>query len=183
MKRVEELDMRSKCEEKWSSSENVYREMRQELERKKEMLEKDKKLGEFKDEVDSIKTDFSEVTSLQEQIVNVIMDLPYKFPEKIKRDKANEVLAECHKQLIGFGDQSQIKLELALESCVYEQCRRILQKYQAYLQELDRQGLLNIGDYSFEKIGGFDTLTIEDLENVTDDFVTRIIGDPNYGNG
>ncbi len=171
MKRVEELDMKSKCEEKWSSSEIAYLKMRQELERKKEILEKDKKLKEFKEEVDSIKTDFSEVISLQEQIVSEIMDLPYKFPEKIERDEANELLAKCHKQLIGFGDQSQIKLESALESCVYDQCRRIIQKYEAYLQELDRQGLLNIGDYSFKKIGGFDTLTIEDLENVTDDFV------------
>ena len=42
-------------------------------------------------------------------------DFGYKFPEKIERDEANELLAKCHKQLIGFGDQSQIKLESALE--------------------------------------------------------------------
>lgn len=171
MSRVEELDMKSKCEDKWSKSREEYKKIRQELADKKKMLEKDKKLKEFKDKVDLIKADYSKVTALQEKLVEEIMDLPYSYPEKIEREKANELLESCHKNLIEIGNKIQRELELSLESCVYKQCRKILQEYKSYLLELDRQGLLNIGDYSFKKIGGFDTLTIEDLENVTGDFV------------
>lgn len=177
MSRVEELDMKSKCEDKWSKSREEYEKMRQELAAKKEMLEKDKRLKEFKEKVDSIQADYSKVTALQEQLVEKIMNLPYSYPEKIQRDKANELLERCHKELISIGDKIQRELELSLESCVYDQCRKILQEYKSYLLELDRQGLLNIGDYSFKKIGGFDTLTIEDLENVTDDFVKEEVVD------
>ena len=177
MNRVEELDMKSKCEDRWSRSREEYEKMRLELITKKEMLEKDKKLKEFKEKVDSIKADYSKVTELQEKLVEEIMNLPYKYPEKIERTKANELLEDCYKKLTETGTKIQRELELALESCVYRQCRQILQNYKAYLLELDRQGLLNIGDYSFKKIGGFDTLSIEELENVTDDFVKEEVVD------
>lgn len=177
MSRVEELDMKSKCEDKWSKSREEYKKIRQELADKKKMLEKDKKLKEFKDKVDLIKADYSKVTALQVQLVEEIMDLPYHYPEKIEREKANELLESCHKNLIEIGEKIQRELELSLESCVYKQCRKILQEYKSYLRELDRQGLLNIGDYSFKKIGGFNTLTIEDLENVAGDFVNEEVVD------
>lgn len=177
MSRVEELDMKSKCEDKWSKSREEYEKIRQELAAKKEMLEKDKKLKEFKEKVDAIKADYSKVEALKERLVEEIMDLKYSYPEEIERDKANKLLESYHKELIEIGDKMQRELDLSLETCVYKQCRKILQEYKSYLLELDRQGLLNIGDYSFKKIGGFDTLTIEDLENITDDFVKEEVVD------
>lgn len=168
MKRVEELNMKSKCEEKWSRSREEYEKMRQELKDKKAILEKDKKLNEFKQKVASIEADYSKVEDLRTKLVEEIQKLSERCPEKIERDKADDLLRSCHKNIINIGNKAQRELEVSLENCVYNQSRKILDQYADYLKELDRRGLLNIDDYSFKKISGFDTLTIEKLENAAE---------------
>lgn len=177
MDRVIELDMKAKSEAKWSASASEYEKMRQELIEKEASLEKDKQLQKFKERVDAIKADYSKVERLQEQLVEEIMEIPYKYPETIEKAKANDLLQECHEQIMKTGKKIQQELELSLESCVYKQCKEIINEYKSYIMELDRSGLLNIGDYSFKKIAGFDDLKVEDLEDISDEYITEEVVD------
>ena len=171
MNKVEELNMKAKCEAKWSESKEAYEKVRKELEEKKKMLQKDQNLQAFKNRVDSIKADYSKVEALKERLVQEIMNIPYSYDEKIKKSEANALLENCHKDLIRMGEKMQWELKGALENCVYKECKKIMEEYQAYILELDRKGLLNIGEYSFKKIDGFNKLSVENLENISSEYV------------
>lgn len=172
MDRVIELDMKAKSETKWSESVSEYEKMRKELLEKEASLAKDQQLQKFKDRVDAIRADYSKVKEIQEKLVEEIMDIPYQYPEKIEKTKAKALLEDCYENLKKKGKKIQQELELSLENCVYKQCKDIIKEYKSYIAELDKSGLLNIGDYNFKKMTGFEELKLEDLEKISSKYVT-----------
>ncbi len=166
MKRVEELDMKAKCRDKWSSSHKEYEKMHQELAAKRKILEKDKKLEEFKNKIDALEADYSAVETIKEYTVEKFTNLSYDYPEKVKESNANAIVNRFYNDLINMGTAIQEELDSALDNCIYKQCRQILQEYKHYLLELDRLGVFELGDYSFKKTEKFNILSLENLENV-----------------
>ena len=171
MNRVEELDMKATCEAKWSESEEAYKNMRQELKKKKEILEKDQTLQEFKEKVDAIRGDYAQVKKLQEKIVKDVMEIPSQYPEKIRKKEAEDVLKDCSAKFIQIGTEAQNELGKILENSIYKECKKIIQEYDAYIYQMDRNGLLNIGNYSLKKITGIDELIVSKVESIPSEFV------------
>lgn len=173
MRRVVELDMKAKSEARWSSSEQEYTNMRRELEEKEALLEKDQKLQHFKGRVDAIKGDYSSTQTILEKLTEELFEFRYKYGNKVKKEEADSIIQQWHDELRKVGERCERELVMTLENCVYKQCKEILQEYKTYITELDRNGMLNIGDYNFRKISGFEELTIEELNAVANEHVVE----------
>lgn len=173
MRRVSELEMIGKSKERWAKSQEEYKNMREELAKKISVYEKDQQLKKFKDKIDDIKTDYSEVTALKESYIAYIRDLTYSYPDNVKKAEAGELLKNFHDKVVESGNKLQEEFSDILEKNLYGQCKEVLGEYKAYIDELDRKGLLNIGDYNFRKIQGFDQLNVTELseDTISDEYV------------
>ena len=160
MKRVEELDMKAKSEQKWASSTQEYENMRKELEEKKIAFEEDKNRQIFKKKIDAIEADYSKVYEVVDEMTQRLTDITaqYDLKEELEYEDAKEQYDSLAKEVMELGKKTQDKLELAFDEGVYKECKAIFEKYQQYIKEIDRKGLLNIGDYNFKKTEEFSTL-------------------------
>jgi len=175
MKRVEELEMKSKVNKELVESEEKLNKTKEEVERKTKIFEKDKKLDEFKKKIDKLELDISKTDSKIENLVESIIILKYDYPEVIKKNELDEYLARVKKRIQKVEKKIQECLKSSLEIDFYGQCKKIFNDYQNYIRELDRDGMLNIGNYSVKKLSVFRTLTMEDLKNIGNDFNTEIV--------
>lgn len=82
----------------------------------------------------------------------------YDLKEELEYEDAKEQYDSLAKEVMELGKKTQDKLELAFDEGVYKECKAIFEKYQQYIKEIDRKGLLNIGDYNFKKTEEFSTL-------------------------
>lgn len=175
MKRVEELEMKSKLKKDIVESEEKLNKTKEELEKKIKLLEKDKNLEEFKKKVEGLKFDTSKIEKIKVKFTEDINKIVYVYPEKVKKSEVSNYLAEFRGKLIKVGEDIESSLKNSLEIEFYGQCKKIFADYQAYIQELDRKGMLNIGSYSVKKLSTFKSLTLEDLKNIDEKFNTEII--------
>ena len=165
MKRVEELDMKAKSEQKWASSTQEYENMRKELEEKKIAFEEDKNRQIFKKKIDAIEADYSKVHEVEDEMTQRLMDITaqYDLTEELEFDDAKEIYESLSKEVMELGKKMQDKLEIAFDEGIYKECKAIFEKYQQYIKEIDRKGLLNVGDYNFKKTEKFSSLNQKDI--------------------
>ena len=165
MKRVEELDMKAKSEQKWASSTQEYENMRKELEEKKIAFEEDKNRQIFKKKIDAIEADYSKVHEVEDEMTQRLMNITaqYDLTEELEFDDAKEIYESLSKEVMELGKKMQDKLEIAFDEGIYKECKAIFEKYQQYIKEIDRKGLLNVGDYNFKKTEKFSSLNQKDI--------------------
>lgn len=170
MRKVNELDMEAKSRKKWTESKTNYEKMRKELADKENAYAKDINLKEFKIRVDRIKGDYEKIEEIRDKLAETIKDIAGEYPQKIEKEEAEELLKRWHMEMEVTAERAQSELGLSFEDCVYKQCKEIFQQYRTYILELDKSGLLNIGDYSFKKIGGFDTFKMDELTDISEGY-------------
>lgn len=179
MRRVNELEMVAKSKERWAQSQDEYEKMRKELAAKIAIYEKDQQLQNFKEKIDAIQADYSPTVAIKENFINYVRDITYSYPDNVKKAEAGAYLQEFSARLVEAGDKVQDELNALLEDTLYRQCKEVLGEHKAYIQELDRKGLLNIGEYNFKKIEGFNSLENKELseENISDEYVHNEVVD------
>lgn len=175
MKRVKELEMEAKVKKELAESNEKLNKTKEELEKKIEALEKDKKLEEFKRRIDSLKFDRSKTNKKVVELVEDLMKARYGYPDIVKKTELDICLNKFQKKILDVGEKIQESLRNSLEIDFYGQCKKIFNDYNAYIRELDRNGMLNIGSYSLKKLTAFKTISMNDLKNTTNNFATTVI--------
>lgn len=179
MRKVDELQMVGRSQERWAKSQEEYEKMRKELAEKKATYEKNQQLKKFKEKIDAIKSDYSKAMSLEDEFIAYIRGIAYSYPENVKKSEMESLLNAFHDQLIEAGDKVEAEFAQVLEDTLYRQCKEVLGEYKAYIKELDQGGMLNIGDYNFKKTQRLSKLNTAEVtsEEFSDEYVHSEIVD------
>lgn len=179
MGKVAELEMINRSKERWAKSQDEYEKMRRELSEKISVYERDQQLQKFKEKIDGIQSDYSNAFTIEEDFIAYIRTIVYSYPDNVKKSEVGQLLKEFHDQIVQAGNKVQDEFNTLLEDGLYRQCKEILGEYKAYIEELDRKGLLNIGDYNFRKVQRFEDLDVRELseECISDEYIHSEIVD------
>lgn len=169
MKKVTERNMIDRCEEEWAESKEKFENIKRELKEKQEKYEKNNKLSEFKEKVDSITLDKSSINGMKASIIGEIDDLVINSEEKIKKEEAEFYLQNFVNNLQKIGENAQVDIDNKLNNEVMLSCQQIIEEYSDYIQELNDDGTLSIGNFDMKDTCDFSVFEIKKPEDLLKD--------------
>jgi hypothetical protein len=169
MKKVMERNMVDNCEAEWAASKENFDTVKQELQEKREKCDHSEKLQEFSKKVEEIKLDVTPIKAEQAKVNQRIDKLVGSATDKVKREDACYILKLFKQQLANLGEDAQVALDNALNNGVRKTCQSIVEEYAEYVNELDAEGVFNIGSYDIKKTKAFETFKMDKAEDMLDD--------------
>lgn len=163
MSKVNEQKMLAICRQSWVESEEKFYAIQEEVQRKKIEYNNNEKLKEFKEKIECINIDYKIIDRISEDILIEIREISSNYPESINKDEADTLVKKIERDLNSQLIKAKQKLENNFEDQFYAQCKNILQEFKSYIKDLERDGLLNIGEFNFKNLDDYNELELNDL--------------------
>ncbi len=169
MKKVNERNMIANCEKEWSESKESLEAVQREIQEKKEKIENSNKLKEFKERVSKIHFDDKPIKKSKLKVQKKLDRLVDKSKDRIEMEDLEYELARFNMDLEDVGSDVRELLEDIYDREIKNVCESILNDYSAYLEDLDKDGLLNIGNINMKKLDIFSKFEMKTAKDISKD--------------
>lgn len=173
MRKVIERRMIDNCEAEWSQSKESFEAVKAELQEKRQKCDHTKKLKEFRAKVERIKLDGSLVKAEQARVVREIDDLTKDYKDKVKYEEAEYICKQFEDRLKSIGVKVEVKIDDMLKNGIRKSCDDIISEYRSYIEELELEGIFNIGGFNVKKTADFSAFDISKTDELlTENYIT-----------
>lgn len=175
MKKVMERRMIDRCEAEWAESQESFEAVKKELKEKRDKCDHSLKQKEFKAKVANIRLDVKPIKTQQARVIQRIDRLVESAKKQVKKDEAEYILSLFKYNLEEIGEDARVALEQALDNGVRKSCEGIVTEYEAYIRELDAEGVFQIGGYNMKQVGSFAAFDISRVDDLLEEkkYITK----------
>lgn len=166
MKKVMERRMIDRCEEEWARSKKNFEAVKKELKEKREKCDHTIKQKEFKAKVSEIRLGVKPIKVQQARVIQKIDRLVDSAKDQVVREEAEYILSIFKYNLEEIGEDARVALQQALDNGVRKSCEGIVKEYEAYIRELDDEGIFQIGGYNMKQTRGFDAFHVSRVDDL-----------------
>lgn len=152
---VKERNMLSNLEQECANDEETWKEVISKLEHARKVLDDNKQKQVFKDSIKGIQIDYSPIKQARAKIVAKIQEISERCPEKLKKNEAEMELLKITESFKKIDEYVEKEMQEAFAKGALSNCITILQNYKDYIKELDKEGVLNIGQFDFKETTWF----------------------------
>lgn len=159
IRKEKELAMITNAQQQWIRSNEEYNKIVAELKEKQELLENSKKQQQFVKAIEEIRLDESSINKLKIQINKKIQS--YNLQQSIlKKPEAISLIGKFKKDLEAILEEACKSIDEEVNVRILDSCKAIINQYQEYVEELDREGMLNVGSYYIRNTDAYNSMKI-----------------------
>lgn len=166
MKKVIERNMINNCEAEWAKSQESFDAIKEELQQKQEKYDYSKKQEEFRDKVEHIELDTQFIENEKAIIIQKIDKLGRDGDDEIELEKADYYLEKFRQDVFSIGEEAKEVLDNAFNNGVLAVCQIIIQEYSQYIQELNQDGVFNVGNYDMRQTEVYENFNLKKVDDL-----------------
>lgn len=166
MKKVIERNMVNNCEAEWAKSQESFDAIKEELQQKQEKYDYSKKQEEFRDKVEHIELDTQFIENEKAIIIQKIDKLGRDGDDEIELEKADYYLEKFRQDVFSIGEEAKEVLDNAFNNGVLAVCQIIIQEYSQYIQELNQDGVFNVGNYDMRQTEVYENFNLKKVDDL-----------------
>lgn len=169
MKKVIERNMINNCEAEWAKSQESFDAIKEELQQKQEKYDYSKKQEEFRDNVEQIELNTRYIEDEKVIIIQKIDKLGCDGDDEIELEKADYYLEKFRQDVFSIGEEAKEVLDNAFNNGVLAVCQTIIQEYSQYIQELNQDGVFNVGNYDMRQTEVYENFNLKKVDDLLEE--------------